>query len=68
MDERKAKVYELCEELYSIMGDAVKPRNKERWKETVWGNVKDLSQQAFDAWAEITQDIIDYKDEDDIPD
>jgi len=68
MDERKAKVYELCEGLYSIMCDAVKPYDKERWKETVWGNVKDKSPEAFDTFVEMTQGIIDYKDEDDIPD
>ena len=58
MHERKSKVYDLCEGLYSIMCDAVKPRDKERWKETVWNNVKDISPQAFDSWAEITRSII----------
>lgn len=63
-NERKAKVYELCEGLYSIMCDAVKPHNKERWMETVWGNVKDKSPKEFATFVEMTQGIIDYKDED----
>lgn len=63
MDERKAKVFELCEGLYSIMCDLVKPANKERWKETVFSNVKDLSDEQFQDFVERTQGIIDYQPE-----
>lgn len=66
MDERKEKVYELCEGLYSIMCDAVKPHNKERWMEMVWSNLKDQSQQTFDKWIEITQGVLDCKDDDEV--
>lgn len=62
MEERKTKVYELCEGLYSIMCDAVKPYNKELWKETVWNNVKDKSDECFSAFCDMTQGIIDYKE------
>lgn len=66
MDERKAKVYELCEGMYSIMCDAVKPHDKERWMEKVWNNLKDKPQQTFDWWIEITQGVLDCKDDDEV--
>jgi CRISPR/Cas system CSM-associated protein Csm2 small subunit len=62
MIDRKAKVYELCEGLYSIMCDLVKPANKEHWKETVYNNVKDYSDDKFQDFVERTQGIIDYQE------
>lgn len=62
MIDRKAKVNELTEGLYSIMCDWVKPVNKEQWKETVYNNVKDYSDEKFKDFVERTQGVIDYQE------
>lgn len=65
MDERKKEVYAAAEELYSVMNEAVKPENKEQWKEMVWNNVKDKSEDALKTFVNVTLMIARYNPGDD---
>lgn len=58
----KDTLFSALDELYGIMGETVKPADKELWKENVWEKVKGKSDEAFNAFIEITLDIARYEE------
>lgn len=62
-EKRRKEVYELAEGLYSIMNSRIRPKDKERWKETVYNNVKDKSEEAYNSFVKTTKEIISLPDE-----
>lgn len=62
-EKRRKEVYELAEGLYGIMNSQIRPKDKERWKETVYNNVKDKSEEAYKLFVQTTKEIISLPDE-----
>lgn len=59
----KDTLFSALDELYGIMGELVKPADKELWKETVWNKNKGKSDEEFDAFIERTLAVARYKEE-----
>lgn len=58
MEKNKQELFELLDNLYDIMADAIKPRDKDKWKNETWENLRNTSEEYYNDWVETTKAII----------